>query len=344
MKVRIKRIACLFIVCLLIGLTGCGEVKQDNLIIGALKGPTALGMLKWMEEAGAMSIHETSVVKETNGRDRYDYQFTVSGTADELAAGLVKGEIVAAAVPCNLASVLYNKTEGNLICAAINTGCVLYVVETGDSIRSVEDLRGRTVYSTGKGTTPEYTLNYLLAAAGIDPDKDLTIEYKSEAAEVAAILADSENAVAMLPQPYVTVAGMQNERLRIAFGIAEEWEKNVSSDSGIVTGVFVINKEFADKYPEAVRAMLHQYEESVSYVTAHTDEAAQLAEKYDIVKAGVAKKALPYCDIMFVQGEEMKQRVQAYLAMLYSQNPVSIGGKMPEDEFYFILDKPDTES
>lgn len=299
------------------------EKEKISVNIAALKGPTAVGMIKIMEDAQAQ--------KTAN-----NYNFTIAGAADELTAGIIKGEIDIAAIPCNLASVLYNNTEGKIRMAGINTLGVLYIVETGNSINSVEDLKGKTIYSTGLGTTPQYTLNYLLSAHGIDPEKDLTVEYKSEATEVAAILNGSEDAIAMLPQPYVTTVMMNNEKVRIALDVTKEWEAVSSDNSSVVTGVVVANKDFLENNKEAFDAFMAEYAESVKYVNENIDEAAALVEKFDIFKAAPMKKAIPYCNIVLIQGEEMKQKAGGYLAALFAQNPKAVGGKLPDDDFYYM--------
>ncbi|MBQ9118654.1 MAG: ABC transporter substrate-binding protein [Lachnospiraceae bacterium] len=340
MKLRKKRwLAGLLGVIMMLGvLTGCGQAKENNagatktpgekleINVAALKGPTAIGMVQLMEDAEA-------------GKTANHYDFTIAGAADEITANIIKGEFQIAAVPCNLASVLYNKTQGGVQVAAINVTSVLYIVETGNTIQSVEDLKGKTIYSTGKGTTPEYTLNYLLETAGIDPAKDVTIEFKSEATEVAAMLAESTDAIAMLPQPYVTVAMTQNENIRIALDIAAEWEKYTGDGSSVVTGVVLVNKAFAEEHPDAVKAFLEEYKASTEYVTANAEAAATLVEKRDIVKAAVAKKAIPYCNIVFLTGEDMKTKVSAYLNVLYEQAPNSVGGSLPGDDFYYGIEK-----
>lgn len=289
--------------------------------VAALKGPTSLGMLKLMQDS-------------EDGTAANNYNFTIAGAADEITAGIIKGEFSLAAVPCNLASVLYNKSNGGVTLLAINTLSVLYIVETGNEINSVADLKGKTIYSTGKGTTPEYTLRHLLKSAGIDPDKDVTMEYKSEATEVAAILAEADNAIAMLPQPFVTTAMMQNDRIRIALDVNAEWGK-LDNGNTVVTGVLVANTKFLNENKEAVLAFLDEYKASTSYTVEQVDEAAALAEKFGIIKAAVAKKAIPYCSISFIDGADMKTKVSAYLNVLYTENPSAVGGNMPGDEFYF---------
>lgn len=300
-------------------------IKEEKLDmnIAALKGPTAIGMVKIMEDGA-------------NGKTANPYQFTIAGAADEISTGLIKGDIDIAAVPCNLASVLYNKTEGKIKMAGINTLGVLYIVETGNTIETVKDLKGKTIYSTGLGTTPQYTLNYLLTANGIDPEKDVTIEYKSEPTEVAALLSNSEDAVAMLPQPYVTTVMMNNDKVRIALDITKEWETASTDGSSVITGVVVVRKEFLDNNKEAFDTFMEEYTKSAAFVNENVEGAAKLVEKFDIFKAAVASKAIPYCNITLIKGEGMKEKVNGYLTVLFNQEPKSVGGKVPGDDFYYI--------
>lgn len=317
----------LLILALCASLIGCGSKPQEpkeklDIGIAALKGPTAIGMIQVMDDAA-------------NGTTANNYNFTLAGAADEISPKITSGEIQLAAVPCNLASVLYNKSNGAVKMAAINTLGVLYIVETGDTIQSVEDLKGKTIYSTGKGTTPEYTLNQLLLSAGLDPAKDVTIEYKSEAAEVAAVLAETEDAIAMLPQPFVTTAMMQNDKLRIALDVTAEWEAR-NENSTVVTGVLLVNTAFAEEHPDAVASFLEEYKTSTDFVNSNVADAAALVEKFDIFKAAVAEKAIPYCNITLLTGDDMQQKASAYLNVLFEQNPKAVGGTLPDDAFYLI--------
>lgn len=315
----------LVIIIVLIGLVGCNKEEAEDIQINvaSLKGPTSMGLVKVMED-------------DSNDQAKNDYNFTIAGLADEVTTRIVSGEYDIAAIPANLASVLYNKSEGKIEVVGINTLGVLYIVETGEQIQTVEDLKGKTIYSTGKGITPEYTLNYLLSSNGVDPQKDLTIEYKSEATEVAAILSESDDAIAMLPQPFVTTVMMNNDKVRVALDVAEEWEKADKSGSAVTTGVVVVNRQFLEDNPSAVEVFLEEYNKSVSYVNSNVEEAAQLIEKFGIFKAAVAKKAIPECNIVLITGEDMKTKLEGYLEVLYEQNPNSVGGKLPNDDFYYI--------
>ncbi|HJA92035.1 MAG TPA: PhnD/SsuA/transferrin family substrate-binding protein [Candidatus Eisenbergiella merdipullorum] len=302
-----------------------GEETAVNVM--ALKGPTAMGMVELMNSAESGPVNGNS------------YTFTIAASADEVTPKLVQGDADIAAVPANLASVLYNNTEGQVQVLAINTLGVLYIVENGDTIHSVSDLAGKTIYASGKGSTPEYALNYILSGNGLDPETDVTIEWKSEHSECVAALASDEDGIAMLPQPFVTTAQAQNENLRIALDLTEEWDAlqaDSETPSALLTGVVVVRTAFAEEHPDAVNAFLDSYKESVDYVNANVADAAALIEKYDIVTAAVAQKAIPYCNIVFIEGSEMQEKLSGYLNVLYEQNPASVGGALPADDFYYI--------
>ena len=300
------------------------EVVVDDTVvrIAGMKGPTSMGLVKLLEDDS----------KEEAKR----YDFSMHATADEISPKLIKGELDMAAVPVNLASVLYNKTEGKIKLVAVNTLGVLYIVEKNSGVTSIADLKGKTIYATGKGSTPEYNLRYILKENGIDPDKDVTIQWKSEATEIVSALKGADSGVAMLPQPYATVAATQVEGLNTAINLTTEWDK-LNNGSKLITGVIVARSEFLEAHPTVVEEFLKDYEASINYAAADTNnaEVAALIEKYDIVKAAIAKKALPKCNLEFIAGEDMKAAVSGYLNILFTSNPKSVGGKMPADDFYY---------
>lgn len=324
-----------------LALAGCGaqkaadagdEGKKDAAAepvavrAAALKGPTAMGLVKFMSEVDAGNLKDE------------DYSFQIVASADEVAPLISKSEVDIAAVPANLASVLYNKTSGAVRVIAVNTLGVLYICELGEAVNTVADLRGKTIFSAGKGATPEYALEYVLRANGLDPAADVTIEWKSEHAECVAALAQDATAIAMLPQPFVTTAQAKNDQIRVALDLNQEWAAACEAegrDGKLITGVAVVRSEFADAHPEAVDAFLAHYRESVEFVNANTDEAAALVGGYDIVPEAVAKKALPACNITFIDGADMKAQLGGYLEVLADQNAEAVGGKLPGDDFYY---------
>lgn len=326
-KIR-KVVAMLLCVGMVAGvLSGCGAKEKAELHVVALTGPTGIGMVKLMADNEA---EDTDV----------NYTFELVGAADEITGKIVNGDVDIAAVPCNLASVLYNKTEGAISVLAVNTKGVLYILEAngGESIQSVADLAGKTIVSTGKGTTPEYTLNYLLTSNGLNPETDVTIEYKSEATEVVAALKQGLCDVAMLPQPMVTAAMAQVEGLRVALDVTEEWA-NIQGEEGsaLLTGCVIVRNEVLEENKEAVDTFLKEYEASINYVNENVVDAAQLVADYGIIaNAAIAEKAIPACNIVFMNGEEMKTNMEGYLSVLAAANPKAVGGAMPADAFYYI--------
>lgn len=322
-----KKILSLLLAAALLLLPACGATAkgmsaEGPVRIAGLKGPTTMGLVNLLD-------------MEQQGSAALDYDLQLYGTADEIVPGLIKGELDMAAIPANLAAALYQKTKGGIQVMAVNTLGVLYVVEKGDTVHSMADLAGRTILSTGKGTTPEYLLRYLLEKNGLDPDKDVKIQYCSEATEVTAQMAAAQkDAIAVLPQPYATAAGMKDPSLRVALDLTAEWDK--VSDSQLVTGVTVVRTQYAQEHPDVVEAFLQEYAQSVRTANTDLDRTAALCEQQGVVaKAAIAKKALPACNIVCRTGDEMQKDVSAYLSVLCAADPAAVGGKLPDEGFYW---------
>ena len=293
------------------------ESSDDTVVrVGGLKGPTTMGLVKLMDDA-------------KNG---------TAANNDELTGLVASGKVDIALLPANVASVLYHKTEGKVSVIDINTLGVLYLVSGDSSISSIENLSGKTVYLPGKGTTPEYVLRYLISASGLSDDA-VTLEFKSEASEVAAVLAEDPNAIGLLPQPFVTAAIAQNDSLSVVLDLTKVWDslQEDGSNSRLVTGVSIVNNEFLAAHKDLVDTFLTEHEASIAYTAADPEGAAALIEKAGIVaKAAIAQKALPACNITYLDGQDMKDALNGYLSVLLSQNPQSVGGSLPEDDFYYL--------
>ena len=312
---------------------GCGAPKDDvssasqkaasaTIRIAGMKGPTTMGLASLLD-------------RNSKGETHNEYVFSLKGAADEITPLLNKGELDIAAVPANLAATLYNKTEGKITLLAVNTLGVIYITERGETVKSVADLKGKTIFATGKGTTPEYSLRYILTKNELDPDKDVKVEWFGEASEVVAKAAQTAGAVAMLPQPYVTVAGTKIADLRVALDLNAEWNKT-ETDSMMVTGVVIARTEFLKENKDAVDAFLKEYKASIKFANENVAETATLIEGLGIVeKAAIAEKALPFCNLKFLDGAEMKTAVGGYLKVLYDNNPAAVGNKLPDDAFYY---------
>ena len=292
--------------------------------VAALKGPTGMGLAKLIDE-------------NTAGESKNHYDFTLGSSADEILANIIQGEFDIAAVPTNVASILYNKTEGQIQMAAINTLGVLYVLSTDDSITSAADLAGKTVYSTGQGAVPEIAFNYILEQNGLTPGEDVTIEYRSEHSELAALMASGEAEIAVLPQPFVTSVINQNENVHVVLDLTEEWNRVTNGESDLTMGCIVVQKSFAEEHPEEMAAFMEEYQASVEYITAEAnlEDAAVLIEKADIIQAAVAQKALPACNIVFITGEEMENISNGFLQVIFDSEPTLVGGALPDEDFYY---------
>lgn len=294
----------------------CSKKQDDTEIrIAALKGPTGMGMVKLADK-----------------QNYPNYTVSIEASPDALNPRIISGEVDVAAVPVNLASVLYNKLDGDISVLAVSTLGVLYVVEAGSEVNSVADLAGKTVYATGQGATPEYILNYLLDKNGVAGSVE--VNYVGEHAALASMLADGSAEIGMLPEPNVTSTLAGNDNLRIALNLTEEWNKVCSTE--LVQGVVIARKSFVNEHPEAIEQFLREYENSSAFVNENIDEAAKL-----IVDAGIlgnveiAKKAIPNCNISFSKGEAMHKAVEGMLTVLFEANPKSIGGKLPDKDFYY---------
>ena len=293
--------------------------------VGGLKGPTTMGLVKLMDDA-------------ENGKAQNDYEFTMVTAADELTALVAGNKVDIALLPANVAGVLYNKTKGGISVIDVNTLGVLYLVSSDTSVTSIDQLKGKTVYLTGKGTTPEYSLRYLMSAAELTED-DVTLEFKSEPAEVASVLTEDPSRIGLLPQPFVTSALAQNESLSVILDLTKAWDEaqeQAETKSRMITGVTIVNNDFLAAHGDLVDTFLSEHEASIRFTSEDPDTASMLIEAAGIVpKAAVAKKALPGCNIAFLSGEEMKTALSGYLKVLFDQNPASTGGALPDDAFYY---------
>lgn len=291
--------------------------------VGALKGPTGMALARLRQLA-----------EESQTANRYQVSF--EGAPDVIQGQLMGGQLDLAAVPTNLAAVLYNKTEGEIQIIALSDMKVLYLMAApGVEINSFEDLKGKTLFTAGQGSTQEYVLDYLLRQKGIDPAADLTVEFKSEHAETVAQLLAGNCDVALLPQPFVTTVQTQNAEVKIAVDINEVWNE-VSGGAPLAMSCIVARKGFLEENPQVYQDFVQQYADSIAYANNNVEEAAALIAGYEIIPEAVAKQALPVAAIRAVAGAEMKAPVEDYLSILFEQNPQSVGGALPDENFYYI--------
>ena len=317
--------------------TACGTVSEETtapaeettaaekavINIGLLKGPTGMGAAVLLEN-------------DELGTANADYNLTLAGAPDVLQSALINAELDMAALPTNVAAVLNSKTEGNVQILAVNTLGVIYLMSNNDTIKTVADLKGKTILSAGQGTTTEYVLNYILESNSLTLDTDVFVEYASEHAEVISKAKSGGYEVILLPEPFVTQMKAQGAGFEVVLDLTKEWKALGGGE--LTMGCIAVRKEFLQNNPEAVEAFLKDYEASVTAVNADPEAAGVLIEKFDIAAAAVAAKAVPNCNITVMTGEEMKTNVSAYLQVLFDSNPKAVGGSLPADGFYALAD------
>ena len=333
-----KLLAFLLTLTLVFALVGCSDtdttstpnVSTDSeaytavdMSVAYMTGPTGIGMAK---------LNADSDAKLTAN----NYTFTVATAATDITGKFLNGEINIASVPTNVAANLYNKSNGKVRMLAVNTNGVLSILEKGNTIKSVADLKGKTIYSTGKGQNPEYILNYILNKNGVNPATDVTINFVSSD-DLKAKLISGEAEIAMAPEPLATAVMVQNKQLNRALSINDEWSK--VSDTELMMGCVIALDSYVEANPKAVEKFLEEYEASIKFATTNIDETATYCEKYGIApKAAIAKKSIPICNLCYVTGTDMKTNVNGYYSVLFDADPTSIGGKLPADDLYYKAD------
>lgn len=307
---------------MIFGITACtSENKSTEISVACLKGPTGVGMVQLMKS-------------DSENKTKNNYNFTVASSADEISGKIVSGEINIASVPTNLAAKLYNKTQGKIVMLAANTLGVLSIIENGNSIKSVSDLKGKTIYTTGEGSNPEYILKYVLSQNGLQPDKDVTIKYLATNDELIASLISGTAQVAMVPEPAATTVTAKKNTLNKVLSISDEWEK--VSDGNLIMGCVVALKSYVEKNPQAVSDFLNEYKNSIEFAKNNADSAAALCEEFEIISSSaIARKAIPDCNLTFASGAEIKESIIGYYDVLFHAEKLSIGGKLPADDFYY---------
>ena len=296
-------------------------VEKVNVNLATLKGPTGIGMTWLLDSAD-------------KGEALNNYTYTIAAAPDEITGKLVNGSIDIAALPTNAAANLYQKTEGKVKLLSLNTLGVLYILENGEKVNSVSDLKGMTIGASGQGAVPEFALNYILTENGIDLEKDVEIKWFDEHSELATQMLTGKVNVAIVPEPFVTTITMQDENIRVALNVTEEWE-NVA-DCILSMGCIVVRTEFAEKNPKAVENFLNEYQISVDKTNNNIDETADLCVNYEIVaKKPIAIAAIPRCNIVNITGDDMKDQIKGFYDLLFNFKAGLIGGALPDENFYY---------
>lgn len=312
-----KFLAILLSLIIIIGAAACSKTKKTGVTvnIGVLKGPTGMSAA-WLMDQNDQKLSAN------------EYNFTVAGTPDAITGQLINGDMDIAALPTNAISALYNKTEGKISVLGVNALGVLYILENGNSINSVSDLAGKTVLASGKGSTAEYVLNYILEKNGVIAE----IVWAAEHSEAATLALKGDYDIVMLPEPFVTNVTAKSDAFRVALDLTEEWE--ALGNGELTMGGIAVRTAFLEEHPDAVKAFVDEYGKSVAFTNSQPEDAAKLIAKYEIAAEEVAKNAIPRCNIVWLHGKDYKAVLENFLGVVYNANPAGIGGKMPGDDFY----------
>lgn len=312
-----KFLAILLSLIIIIGAAACSKTKKTDVTvnIGVLKGPTGMSAA-WLMDQNDQKLSAN------------EYNFTVAGTPDAITGQLINGDMDIAALPTNAISALYNKTEGKISVLGVNALGVLYILENGNSINSVSDLAGKTVLASGKGSTAEYVLNYILEKNGVIAE----IVWAAEHSEAATLALKGDYDIVMLPEPFVTNVTAKSDAFRVALDLTEEWE--ALGNGELTMGGIAVRTAFLEEHPDAVKAFVDEYGKSVAFTNSQPEDAAKLIAKYEIAAEEVAKNAIPRCNIVWLHGKDYKAVLENFLGVVYNANPAGIGGKMPGNDFY----------
>lgn len=312
-----KFLAILLSLIIIIGATACSKTKKTDVTvnIGVLKGPTGMSAA-WLMDQNDQKLSAN------------EYNFTVAGTPDAITGQLINGDMDIAALPTNAISALYNKTEGKISVLGVNALGVLYILENGNSINSVSDLAGKTVLASGKGSTAEYVLNYILEKNGVIAE----IVWAAEHSEAATLALKGDYDIVMLPEPFVTNVTAKSDAFRVALDLTEEWE--ALGNGELTMGGIAVRTAFLEEHPDAVKAFVDEYGKSVAFTNSQPEDAAKLIAKYEIAAEEVAKNAIPRCNIVWLHGKDYKAVLENFLGVVYNANPAGIGGKIPGNDFY----------
>lgn len=299
------------------------ENTEDKMTINvaSLKGPSSIGMVKLHDQKS--SLPDGTIVN-----------YEIVPTPDAMIAKILSKEIDMATLPTNVAVKLFNKGTEIKLTSIVGYG-VLYLVYQNIEVNNWEDLKNNTIYVTAKGSTPDIILRYLLAENNLTPDKDIILDYSLEQVELSQLIIANKANIAVLPEPFVTMVLSKNKNAAIAFDLESEWAKSKNGLSLPMT-CFVATKQITENNPMAVDEFLNLYEQSINWIKENPEDAAELVEKLDIgMNRETAIEAIPRCNVEFTPSKEAKEAVNSYINAILDFSPEDIGGKMPDESFYY---------
>ena len=322
-KIKLLTLILAFVLVIPFALNACNTVALDDELeinIAVLNGTTGFGAAKMISDTESDSA-------------TLNYKFTVDTNPANIQAGLINGDIDIAALPTNAAAALYNKSNGKIQIAAVNTLGVLYLMTNGEEIASIKDLKGKTVYCPANN--PAYIFEAILKANGLEAGKDVTLQTLTEPADVQKALAAGEAKIAVIPEPLASAARAANSNLKTPIDLTEEWEKAYGENT-LMQGCIVVRTEWADKHPKELEQFLKDYKASIEYTNSNPKEASEMIVAAGIfAKAPIAEKAIPNCNIVYIDGDKMADALSVFFEKLHAVNPTAVGGTLPDSGIYF---------
>ncbi len=296
-------------------------VPEEPIVVkvGVPAGVTAMSML------GAMREEE---------RGPISFEFDIIPTPDLIAAKLINKEVDFIVLPTNLASILYNKGVEYKLAGSSIWG-TLYMISS-EEITDWADLKGKEIYTIGRGLTPDVMLRYLLENKGINPDEDVTITYLSGATELAPTFISGRSTVSVIPEPMLSAVLMKKPEANVVFDFQKEWAGITGTGESYPQASVMVQNAFVEAHPQAVQAVLAEFERSAKWINEDTEAAGAFAETLDMgLKKAIVVNAVERSNIRFVGVEEAKPEIETYLSVLMDASEKLIGGKMPDEAFYF---------
>lgn len=326
-----RLIACIAAACTILTVSASGKLDSPKkqypatVRIGVLAGPSGLGLAKLISDPPALA-------------EGISCTFEVAGSVDALLPKLVNGDLDIGILPPNVAAKLYNVNPSSVVAAAVVGNGMVSLVTRDSTIRSITDLRGKTVSVAGQGATPEYVMRALLASSGMPADS-VTLDFSIPTPNIAAALVSDKIEYALLPEPFATVAVMNGKAgaapVYKALSMRQIWSDSGLGDDFPMT-LCVAASKFSREYPELTRSFLELYRDSIAWTVENPAEAGTLAEGAGLgLKAAIASNAIPACNFIFVNAADGKAGIESLLSAFLNFSPASVGGKLPDEGFYF---------
>ena len=311
---------------LVAGFLLCSALAAEEIRLGVLNGPSCI-------PAGYLLDEQAPVKGATVSFEKF-------ADPQALLPKMLKGEIDIGFLPANVAAKVYNSSNGAILCCAITGNGNLSLITTDASVKSLADLKGKTVAVAGQGATPEYMFRYLLAKNGIEADSPdgVTLDYSIPTAQIAAQLISGKIEYAVVPEPFATVAQTKSDKVMVAVDFQAEYEKFAGKGKIYPLTVMVVTKDFAKKNSKLLKAFLSAYETSYKYTINNPQEAGALCEKFELgLAAAIVTKSIPKANYVYIasSNSKTKDKVEELLNIFLEFEPSSIGGKLPDKGFYF---------